>query len=86
MPHYHQSFSRHLKIDYILLIGIVVLSICGLLMVYSASNVVAKENYNDSFGILEIIKIFMIIIYTVFLISIIIVLCNVSYKEFFKEK
>ena len=44
------------------------------------------ENYNGSFGILESIKIFMIIIYTVFLISIIIVLCNVSYKEFFKEK
>ena len=44
------------------------------------------ENYNDSFGILESIKIFMIIIYTVFLISIIIVLCNISYKEFFKEK
>lgn len=44
------------------------------------------ENYNDSFGILESVKIFMIIIYTVFLLSIIIVLCNISYKEFFKEK
>lgn len=49
------------------------------------SNIVL-ENYHDSFGILESIKVFMITIYTVFLLSIIIVLCNVTYKEFFKEK
>ena len=55
--------KRHLKIDYILLIGIVVLSICGLLMVYSASNVVAKENYNDSFYYLKRQGLFLIISY-----------------------
>ena len=49
------------------------------------SNIVL-ENYHDSFGILESIKVFMITIYTVFLLSIIIVLGNVTYKEFFKEK
>lgn len=37
------------KIDKWLLIPIIILSMIGLLMVYSASNVVAKENYNDSF-------------------------------------
>lgn len=41
--------NKHLKIDNILLISIIVLSICGLLMVYSASNVVALEKYGDSF-------------------------------------
>ena len=37
------------KIDKCLLIPIIILSLIGLLMVYSASNVVAKASYDDSF-------------------------------------
>ncbi|HHU55261.1 MAG TPA: putative lipid II flippase FtsW [Acholeplasmataceae bacterium] len=37
------------KIDYILLITVIILSLFGLLMVYSASNVVALHKYKDSF-------------------------------------
>ena len=37
------------KIDYYILVPIMLLSILGLLMVYSASNVVALDDYNDSF-------------------------------------
>jgi len=36
------------KIDYLLLSAVIVLSLIGILMVYSASNVVAKEKFNDS--------------------------------------
>jgi cell division protein FtsW len=35
-------------IDYILLIAIIILSLLGLMIVYSASNVVAKEKFGDS--------------------------------------
>lgn len=41
------------KIDYVLLAAIIILSLFGLLMVYSASNVVAKTRYNDSFYFLK---------------------------------
>ena len=37
------------RIDYGLLVLIITLVIFGLLMVYSASNVVASYRYNDSF-------------------------------------
>ncbi len=37
------------KIDFVLLIAIIILSLFGLLMVYSASNVVAYEDFKDSF-------------------------------------
>lgn len=37
------------KMDYVLLIDIIVLVVFGLLMVYSASNVVASYKYNDAF-------------------------------------
>ncbi len=37
------------KIDYIILITVIILSLFGLLMVYSASNVVALDDFNDQF-------------------------------------
>lgn len=37
------------KIDLFILLPIIILSIFGLIMVYSASNIVAYENYGDSF-------------------------------------
>ena len=36
------------KIDLVLLVIVIVISLFGLLMVYSASNVVALYEYNDS--------------------------------------
>lgn len=38
-----------IKIDYVLLITVILLSLFGLLMVYSASNVVALDDFNDSY-------------------------------------
>lgn len=49
------------KIDYILLITIIVLTVFGLLMVYSASNVVAFKEHNDSFYYLKRQLLFAII-------------------------
>ena len=49
------------SIDYLLLVSIIILSIFGLLMVYSASNVVAEEKYLDSFYYLKRQGIFFII-------------------------
>lgn len=40
---------KNRKIDYILLITIIILSLIGLIFVYSASNVVGLEKYNDSY-------------------------------------
>lgn len=37
------------KIDYYLLLGIIILGLIGLMMVYSASNIIGLEKYNDSF-------------------------------------
>ena len=62
--------NKHLKIDKILLISIIVLSISGLLMVYSASNVVALEKYGDSFYYLKRQGLFLGISYLIlFLIT-----------------
>ncbi len=49
------------SIDYLLLGSIIILSIFGLLMVYSASNVVAEEKYLDSFYYLKRQGIFFVI-------------------------
>ena len=51
MGDYKMGNKRGVKyqFDYTLLIIIFILSIMGLVMVYSASNVVALEEYNDSF-------------------------------------
>lgn len=49
------------SIDRLLLFSILFLSIFGLIMVYSASNVVAKENYQDAFYYVKRQTIFFII-------------------------
>lgn len=56
------------KIDKWLLIPIVILSFIGLLMVYSASNVVAKANYNDSFYYFKRQLLFMCVGYILMII------------------
>lgn len=66
------------KIDYTLLIPIIILSIIGLLMVYSASNVVALENFNDSFYYLKKQSLFMLISYV---ILILITRCDINKYE-----
>ena len=49
------------NIDYVILLPILILSIFGLLMVYSASNVVAMHDFNDSFYYFKRQLLFMII-------------------------
>lgn len=49
------------KIDLFILIPIIILSLFGLLMVYSASNVVALDDYNDSFYYFKRQLLFMVI-------------------------
>lgn len=56
------------KIDKLILIPIIILSIFGLLMVYSASNVVAKENFNDSFYYFKRQLLFMCLGYIIMII------------------
>lgn len=56
------------KIDKWLLIPIIILSMIGLLMVYSASNVVAKENYNDSFYYFKRQLLFMCLGYIIMIV------------------
>ena len=58
------------KIDYYLLIPIVILSLFGLLMVYSASNVVALNDYNDSYYYFKKQLLFMIVGYIIMFIII----------------
>ncbi len=53
------------KYDYLLLFSIIALSIFGLAMVYSASNVVALENYGDSFYYLKRQGLFLALSYFV---------------------
>ena len=49
------------KIDYYIIIPIILLSIFGLLMVYSASNVVALDDYNDAFYYFKRQLLFMVV-------------------------
>lgn len=49
------------KIDKYILITIIILSIFGLIMVYSASNIVALSKYNDSFYYLKRQLLFMVL-------------------------
>lgn len=56
------------KIDKLILIPIIILSLFGLLMVYSASNVVAKENFNDSFYYFKRQLLFMCLGYIIMIV------------------
>ena len=56
------------KIDKCLLIPIIILSLIGLLMVYSASNVVAKASYDDSFYYFKRQLLFMCVGYILMII------------------
>ena len=56
------------KIDKWLLLPIIILSIIGLLMVYSASNVVGKANYNDSLYYFKRQLLFMCIGYIIMIV------------------
>ena len=51
------------KIDYLLLIGIILISIFGLLMIYSSSYIWAEYKYNDSLKFFKTQLIFLIISY-----------------------
>ena len=51
------------KIDYLLLIGIIIISIFGLIMIYSASYVWASYKFNDSYKFVKTQAIFLLIGY-----------------------
>ena len=56
------------KIDLYILIPLIILSLFGLLMVYSASNVVALDDFNDSFYYFKRQLLFMVIGYIIMII------------------
>ena len=58
------------KIDLYILIPLIILSLFGLLMVYSASNVVALDDFNDSFYYFKRQLLFMVIGYIIMIIII----------------
>jgi len=71
------------NIDYIILIPILILSAFGLLMVYSASNVVALNDFNDSFYYFKRQLLFMVIgIILMFIISKINIKLIIKYTVF----
>jgi len=66
------------KIDWVLLLAIIILSLIGLLMVYSASNVVAEAKYKDRFYYFSRQLFFLILAYILmlFIIKVNIIKCQ----------
>lgn len=57
------------NIDLILLISVIIISIFGVIMIYSSSNVWAEYKYNDSFKYLKLQSIFLIIGFILMIIT-----------------
>lgn len=67
------------KIDKILLISVVILSLFGLLMIYSSSSIWAEYKFNDPYKFLKTQSIFLIISYTL-----IYIISKIPYQTYFK--
>ena len=68
------------KIDYKLLIAIILISLFGILMIYSSSNIWAEYKFNDSFKFLKLQTVFFIIgLILMFLLS------KVDYNFYYKK-
>ena len=67
------------KIDKILLISVIILSLFGLLMIYSSSSIWAEYKFNDPYKFLKTQGIFLIISY-----FIIYIISNIPYQIYYK--
>ena len=67
------------KMNYSLFIGVIILSLFGLLMVYSSSNIWAEYKFNDSFKYLKNQGIFLILG-----IILMIITSKIDYKKYYK--
>lgn len=65
------------KVDYILLISVVILSLFGLLMIYSSSYVWAEYKFNDPYKFLKMQGLFLIVSYVIMII-----VSNIDYKKY----
>ena len=68
------------KIDYKLLIAVLLLTMFGLLMIYSSSSVWAQYKFNDSFRYLKLQSIFFIIS-----LIVIYIIIKVDYTYYLKK-
>ena len=68
------------KMNLILLISVVIISLFGLLMIYSASYVWAEYKFNDPYKFLKTQSFFLIIGYIIMLI-----VANIDYKKYLKH-
>ena len=59
---------QKLGIDKVLLITVIIMSLFGIIMVYSASNVIALEKYNDSLYFAKRQFAFLILGYILFIL------------------
>ena len=68
------------KLDYLLIIGVVLLSLFGLLMIYSSSSIWAEYKFNDQFKFFKAQGLFLIMGYVIMYI-----LSNVDYKKYLNK-
>ena len=68
------------RVDYILLISVVLISLFGLLMIYSSSYVWAEYKFNDPYKFLKTQGLFLIISYIL-----IIIVSNIDYRKYLNK-
>ena len=68
------------KVDYILLIFVVLISLFGLLMIYSSSYVWSEYKFNDPYRFLKLQSIFLTISYIVMII-----VSNIDYRKYLNK-
>ena len=71
---------RNKKLEWILLISITIISLFGIVMIYSASNIWAEYKYQDAFKYVRHQAIFFVIGYIAMLI-----ISRIDYKNYFKK-
>lgn len=67
------------KVDYILLIAVITISLFGLFMIYSSSYVWAEYKFNDPYKFLKLQLIFLVVGYIIMMI-----VANIDYKKYLK--
>lgn len=68
------------RVDYVLLISVVLISLFGLMMIYSASYVWAEYKFNDSYKFLKLQLIFLTASYVIMII-----VSNIDYKKYLNK-